>query len=200
MKRLILALLCSALPAAAQDASTAAAPETRNKYAPEIREAMRSLSILLERGAEVKPAKLDALSAELKKFDNKVKDALGREILEQAAAKEKEIEDRARAAAAKKTLQDLRLKLQADYAEKGGVYPADLSALAGGIPALLLPGHGQAAGVRVIDSKKYDWDLGKAVDDTGGWLYFSAAGSASYGMLLLDCGHKDADGTEFYKY
>jgi hypothetical protein len=207
MRNLALTLLLSAVPAAAQgDAaaepaaqiSTAAAQQ--NKYSPEIQETARTLAILLEHGAGVKPEKMEALAAELKKFNNRVKDTLGPEILAAAAAKEKETEDRALAAAAKKELQNLRQRLQARYAEQGGVYPAEPASLEGGLPALHLPGHAPSAAARVIDSKKHDADAVKAVSDSGGWLYFSAPGSANYGMLLIDCSHKDAGGTEFYKY
>lgn len=203
MKLLLLALLFTAPAAYAQEVKVAtqpAAPAQETRYAPEILETMKNLSILLERGAEVKPAKLDTLAAEMKKFNGRVKDTLGEEILAVAAAKEKELENRARTAAAKRTLQDLRVKLQAYYAGKGGVYPADLTALAGGIPELYLPGHQQTAAVKVMDSKQYDKDFSKAVEDSGGWLYFSAPGSANYGMLLLDCSHKDDGAVEFYKY
>jgi len=202
MKLLLFALLLATATAAdAQEVQVATQPAAQQtRYAPEILETIKNLSLLLERGAEVKPARLDALAAEMKKFNNRVKDALGEEILAAAAAKEKEIESRARAAAAKKALPDLRVRLQAYYAEKGGVYPADLTALAGDIPGLYLPGHAQTVGVRIIDSKKYDRDFSKAVDDSGGWLYFSSPGSAYYGMLLLNCSHKDDGAAEFYTY
>ncbi len=203
MRSLLFALLLSVTAAAAEDAAPAgqnaappAAAPAAGRYAPEITEIMKDLSLLLERGAEVKPEKLDALAAELRSFDAKVKDALGAELLAQAAEKE----NRARAAAARKALQGLRVRLQAYYAEKGGAYPAGLAALGGEIPELELPGHLRTAGVTVIDSKEYDKEPGKAGADTGGWLYFSAPDSANYGLLLLDCAHKDADGAEFRKY
>ncbi|HNW43736.1 MAG TPA: hypothetical protein PKI19_04475 [Elusimicrobiales bacterium] len=200
MKNLVLVLLLAVAAASAQEPAPAAAPAQPGKYDLEITETVRNLFLLLEHGTEVPPAKLDALAAEIKKFNGRVKDTLGDEILKAAAAKEKDRENRARTEAAKKTLQDLRVRLQIHYAAKGGAYPENLAALDGAIPVLSLPEHGQTADVKVIDSKKYDKDLSKAVSDSGGWLYFSAPGSANYGLLLLDCAHKDPDGTEFYKY
>ncbi|OGS16678.1 MAG: hypothetical protein A2234_06845 [Elusimicrobia bacterium RIFOXYA2_FULL_58_8] len=211
MKRLILALLfTTASTAAAQAAApgtqqtavqaSSAATVMENKYFPEITDAVKNLSLLLRRGAEIKPEKLDALAAEMKKFNDKVKNALGTDILAQAAAEELTAENRARTAAAAAALHALRIKLQAHYAREGGVYPADLAALPGGPHTLHLPGHAQSDAVRIIDSKQYDKDIAAASGDSGGWLYFSNPGSANYGMLLLDCGHKDSEGTEFSKY
>ncbi|MDP2866407.1 MAG: hypothetical protein Q8O90_09205, partial [Elusimicrobiota bacterium] len=58
----------------------------------------------------------------------------------------------------------------------------------------------RTAEVTIINSKKYDKDFSRAVDDTGGWLYFSNPESDNYGLLLLDCSHTEAGGSEFFKY
>lgn len=197
MITLALALLLAAAPAAAQKD---AAPAQENVYSADILETMKNLAILLEHANDIKPEKLGALAAEMRKLDNKVKDTLGEEILAQAAAKEKELENRARADYATKALQDLRVRLQANYAEQGGVYPADLTALAPQASELYLPEHSRTAAVKIIASKQYDKDFTKAITDSGAWLYFSEPGSANYGMLLLDCSHKDFNGVEFYKH
>ena len=165
---------------------------------------MKNLSALLERANEIPQARMDALAPELAAFDEKVKAALGAEILAGIAAKEKETEDRARSAAAKKMLQAFRAALQVYYGDKGGVYPKDPALLIPAVmpeaPEICLPEHGCTAKVKVIDSKKYDKDFSRAVTDSGGWLYFSNPGSDNYGLLALDCAHTEAGGTEFFKY
>ncbi|MDD5210405.1 MAG: hypothetical protein PHV36_13515 [Elusimicrobiales bacterium] len=188
-----------------------AAPETAavqkppvSKYAPEILLAIKNLSALLERGAEIPQGRIDALAPELSPFNAKVRTALGKEILEDIARREKELDDRERSAAAKKTLQAFRAALQVYYGDKGAVYPKNPGLLVPDIitevPELHLPGHERTARVTVIDSKKYDKDLGRAVEDTGGWLYFSDPGSDNYGLLVLDCSHLETGGSEFFRY
>ncbi len=206
MKNLLFAavLLQAAGVYAQEGVKDSTAPETGNKYAAEIMRTMSNLSALLEHGAEIPAERMDALAPDLKKFDGKVKDALGKEITEELARREKEQQEQLRAAAAKRALQDVRAALQVWYGDNGGKYPADLAALTPGkipaIPELWLPGHKKTAEVRIIDSKKYDKDLSGAVTDDGGWLYFSNPGSSSYGLLVLNCRHTEAGGQEFYKY
>lgn len=202
---LFAALLLQAAGVYAQDGVQAStAPAAGNKYAADIMRTMRDLSALLEHGPEIPAARLDALAPELKKFDEKVKDALGREITGDMARREKEQDERDRAAAAKRALQDLRAALQAWYGDHGGKYPADLAELVPAripaMPELFLPGHKRTSEVRVIDSQKYDKDLAGAATDTGGWLYFSDPGSSSYGLLVINCSHAEAGGQEFFKY
>ncbi len=202
---LFAALLLQAAGGYAQDGVTAStAPSAGNKYAADIMRTMKDLSALLEHGAELPAARLDALAPELKKFDDKIKDALGKEITGDMARREKEQDERDRASAAKRALQDLRAALQVYYGDNGGKYPADLAALAPGripaIPELWLPEHKKTSDVRVIDSKKYDKNLAGAVNDDGGWLYFSDPASASYGLLVINCSHKDPGGQEFFRY
>lgn len=206
MKELLFtALLLRAAVVYAQDeVKASSAAETGNKYSADIMRTMKDLSALLEHGAAIPAARLDALAPELKKFDDKVKDALGREITEAMARREKEQDERERAAAAKRALQDLRAALQAWYGDNGGKYPADLAALVPGkipaIPGLCLPGHKITSDVRVINSKNYDKDMADAVTDAGGWLYFSDPASSNYGLLVLNCRHTEPGGQEFYKY
>lgn len=206
-----LALILTALsPAAAQEtavstaavqASTAAAviplPPERT---PALRRLMKDLNLLLQRGGELPPARLNALDEETVKFGEKVREALGREMLEDAARSE----EADRAAAAKKALAGLRRALQLYYAANGAKYPASPADLVPAqlpeVPELDLPGHQASAAVAVIDSKKYDKDASEAVKDSGGWLYFSSPESSNYGLLLIDCGHRAPGGEEFYKY
>lgn len=190
--------------AASTEAVTAQKPPAPLKYAPEILRTIKNLSALLERGAEIPLSRLDALAPDLAAFDGKVKEALGKEILADIARREKELDDKERSAAAKKALQAFRAGLQAYYGVKGGEYPREpallIPAMIREVPELHLPEHKHTAEVTVVNSKKYDKDLSRAVDDTGGWLYFSSPESDNYGLLLLDCSHTEAGGSEFYKY
>lgn len=174
------------------------------KYSAELRQAARNLALLLERGAEVAPEKLDALAPELSRFNGRLEEALGRDLLAEAARREKELADAALAEDAKLTLQEFRSSLQVYYVVNNGKYPADPSMLTPGrmnaVPELRLPGHEATAKVTVIDSAKYDKDFTKAVTDSGGWLYFSGQQSANYGLLIMDCRHQAQDGAEFFKY
>lgn len=197
-------LLLQAAGVYAQDAAIPTAPAAGNKYSAEIMTVMKDLSALLEHGAEIPAERMDALAPELKKFDGKVKDALGKELTAAMARREQEQQEKERAAAAVRALRDVRAALQAWFGEHGGKYPASLAELTPGklpaLPELWLPGHKKTAGVRLVDSKKYDKDLAGAVTDDGDWLYFSNPGSSSYGLLVLNCRHAGPDGQEFYKY
>ena len=52
----------------------------------------------------------------------------------------------------------------------------------------------------MIDTLDFDVGIGKAVKDTGGWIYFSNPKSKYYGKIMLDSSHKaPPDGKEFYK-
>jgi len=215
MKRLLFSLLLlpgtaalaqdQAKPVAASTETAAAQkPAAPVKYAPEILLTMKNLSALLERGAEIPPSRMDALLPDLAAFNGKVKEALGKEILADIARKEKELDEKERSAAAKKALQTFRAGLRAYYSAKGGEYPRDPALLIPAqlpeVPELHLPGHERTAEVTIINSKKYDKDFSRAVDDTGGWLYFSDPESDNYGLLLLDCDHAETGGSEFFKY
>lgn len=204
MKTLItcLFLFCSA--ARAQQPAAPAAPAAAPKYNPEIMQTMKNLSILMEKGAEIPPERLAAFAPRLAAFNEVVKEALGEKILAEVARREKEIEDKARAEAAARTLQSFRAALQVAYTQAGGKYPKNPAELAPkvipAVPELYLPGHERSDKVTVIDSKKYDKDMSKAVGDSGGWLFFSNPESANYGLLVIDCSHPDPDGVKFFEH
>lgn len=211
MKTALILLLCCGAAGAQQPAAEAPAASTaaaaapaQPKYGPEIMQTMKHLSLLLDRNAEIPAERLDAFAPRLAEFDAKVKETLGEKILAEVARLEKEMEDKARAEDGVKTLQALRATLQVAYAQAGGRYPKSPADLAPkflpALPELYLPGHARTAKVRLVDTKKYDSNIAKAVDDTGGWLYFSNPDSANYGMLLLDCSHPGPDGDKFYEY
>lgn len=191
----------TAVSTAAVQASTAAAvAELPAERVPALRRLMRDLNLLLERGGGVPPEKLDALAVETAKFNLVLRETLGAEILADLIRRE----DAERSETAKKILARFRAELQVYYATNGGKYPASPARLAPdqihSVPALELPGHEASAVITLIDSRKFDRDASKAVTDSGGWLYFTAPESANYGLLLIDCSHREPGGEEFYKY
>jgi len=202
MKILIasLFLFCGAARAQQPDAP-AQAPAAPG---PEIAQVMKSLSILLERSGEIPAEKLRALAPQAAAFNAKVKEALGEKILADVARRERELDEKARADAAARTLQAFRAALQVAYTEAGGKYPKNPAELAPriipAVPELHLPGHERTARIKLVDSRKYDADISKAVTDSGGWLFFSNPESANYGLLVLDCSHPGEDGQKFYEY
>lgn len=207
MKHLIFSALLACAPSAyAQEAPKTAppAPPANARHYPEILQLMKNLSVLMERGGEIAPESMDALAPELTKLNAKVKDALGDKILAEVAAREKAIEDKARTENSLATLRGFRGTLQVYYGDNGAKYPKTPAELAPkyvqSMPELYLPGHDRTPGVTVIDSKKFDKDISKAVKDTGGWLYFSDPASENYGLLLLDCSHAGPEGMKFYEY
>ena len=216
MKKLVLlCLLAPALSAAAETVQGAgpgagalpekpAAARPAGKHDQEILGIIKDLSLLLEVQDRLSPEKLDALAGEMDKFNGDVKRTIGRELLEEAALKEKQAAEKETTAAAQKDLAALRSALQLSYVANDGKYPADLAALVPdriqAVPELYLPGHKRTAEVKAVNSKEFDGDPGQAVTDDGGWLYFSDQGLANYGLVLINCSHKDESGMEFFKY
>ena len=187
---------------AAVQLSTAPVPGPLPEWRlPPLRRLSADLDRLARLGWHLPPERLDALAAEATALSARVREALGKDVL---AAVEREEAPR-RSEEALKTLAAFRSALQAAYAAGGGKYPASPAELAPGrlpaVPELYLPGHEPSSAVILIDSKKFDKDISKAVTDSGGWLYFAAPESANYGLLLLDCSHQEPGSTEeFYKH
>lgn len=213
----VLAVLLAAAPAAAQEApvstaavqaSTAAVQLSTVPVAaplsplrtPPLRHLLADINRLMANGGGVPPEKLEDINAKAAALRAKVREALGRDILDEIERQEAPL----RAEAALQALAAARAALQAWYAAHGGSYPASPAELVPSrlqeLPWLELPGHEPTNAVTVIDSKKYDGDAAAAVTDSGGWLYFAAPGSDNYGLLLLDCRHLHPGGVEFYKY
>lgn len=198
---LALTLLCAPLQAQQPPAvSTAAAAD----IAPSVEKIKKDLRLLQEREAEIPVGRINALAPELEKFDLEIRKAIGEDILNEVAAREKAEEDHRRTLHAVGLLQAFRAALQIYYGEHGGKYPAALSDLIpdymSGVPTVMLPEHESTAAVTEITSKRYDRNYPKAVADTGGWLYFSDPRSRNYGLLLLDCSHASPEGLKFYEY
>ncbi|OGR79707.1 MAG: hypothetical protein A2X32_13585 [Elusimicrobia bacterium GWC2_64_44] len=199
-----LTLISILLFCGAAGAQQPAAPAPAAKPNPEIEQVMKNLTILLERGGEIPAERLEALAPQVSAFNAKVKEALGEKILAEVARRERELDEKARAASAARTLQAFRAALQVAYTEAGGKYPKSPAELAPrviqAVPELHLPGHERTNKIKLVDSRKYDADISKAVSDSGGWLFFSNPESANYGLLVLDCSHPGEDGQKFYEY
>ena len=179
-----------------------AAVQQPPRYEQEISGALKHLSALLTMGYRVDQSELDSLAAELIKLDARVKNLLGPALLKELEDREKEQELRARIAGAKEALAAARSAIILYYGDLEGKYPASPAALVPSylpaMPELELPGHEKTAAIAVTDDA--GTDLSKAVTDSGGWLYFANPGSRYFGMLILNCSHKDDAGTELYKY
>ena len=67
------------------------------------------------------------------------------------------------------------------------------------IPEISVADHPATSEVLEINSSDYDEALVQAITDTGKWLYFTDKNSKYYGLVLIDCSHKDARGVELYK-
>lgn len=55
-----------------------------------------------------------------------------------------------------------------------------------GAPSLKLPGHRGTSAVRNAASF--------AISDTGGWAYVNAPADPAFGVIFIDCSHKDEKG------
>lgn len=89
------------------------------------------------------------------------------------------------------------------YKIKEAKYPKSLSKLAPkyipAIPEIQLADHPATREVMTIDSSDYDEAVFQAITDTGKWLYFTDKKSKYYGLVLIDCSHKNSGGVELYK-
>lgn len=189
----------TAPPQTSTTAPTAVQPP---RYAQEILSALKHLSALLSKGARVDQNELDSVAAEIAGLDARVKNLLGPALLKEIEDQEKELLDNTRIARAKGELAGARSALMLYYDDLEGKYPAAPAELIPkympAMPELDLPGHARTSAVELADAAGPD--IGKAVTDTGGWLYFANPKSQNFGMLVLNCSHKDDKGTELYRY
>ena len=185
-------------------ASTAApaAVQQPPRYEQEILSALKHLSALLSKGWSVDQHELDGLAVEMIKLDARVKDLLGPALLKEIEDREKERQLKAGIAAAEEALASARAAIILYYGDLEGKYPVSaaelIPAYLPAMPELELPGHAKTAAVEQTDAAGPD--ISKAVTDAGGWLYFTNPKSHNFGMLILNCSHKDGAGTELYKY
>jgi len=198
---LLLGSCAYAQEAPAQAAQAAAQPA---RLDPALERTGRNLAILAEKYAEIPAERLQRLAPEMEKFNAALREALGEKILAEIAAREKAADEKARVESAMKTLQAFRGALQVYYTQTGGKYPKSPAELApdsiSAVPELHLPGHERTAVIKIVDSRKYDKDISKAVTGSGGWLYFSNSDSTYYGLLLLDSANPGPDGMKFFEY
>lgn len=188
----------STAPAAGQPAVRPSTPTYR--YAEDILRAQDYLGALLRRSPDADPKALEEAVKDLNGLSEKLKALLGPETVRELEERDKG----RRIAAAQEALAAGRGALQRYFADSEGKFPKSPEELSprylDAMPEIGLPGHERTRAAVLIDSTKYDKDLLKAVGDSGGWLYFTDPKSAYWGMLMLDCSHKDAGGTELYKY
>lgn len=122
-----------------------------------------------------------------------------RQEQEQAAPAEAPVTNEA---AALDALSEVRKALKA-YKAKEDKYPKSLAKLAPkhipAIPEIQLADHPATREVLTIDSSDYDEAVFQAITDTGKWLYFTDKKSKYYGLVLIDCSHKNSGGVELYK-
>jgi hypothetical protein len=182
----------STAPAAAVTQPIAAQPP---RYSREILSAQKHLSILLSKGSLVDQKELDSVAKEISELDGRVTALLGPAIISEVEEKEKVLLARAQ-------LQRMRAFLLAYYSDGDGKYPETPAELVPGyipaVPELELPWHGKTGELSLIDEAGAG--PAEVVTDTGGWLYFADPKSSNFGMLTLNCSHKDSDGVEMYKY
>ncbi len=187
--------------AAPPQVSTAAA-QPAPRYTQEIESALKHLSALLSKNPGVDQAELDGVAGEIVKLDDRIKNLLGPDLIRQAEDQEKELLSKARIVRAKEELAETRQALILYYADFEGRYPATPAELIPKYmptaPELELPCHAKTAAVELTDSTEAD--IASVVTDTGGWLYFANPKSQNFGMLALNCTHKDGKGVELHKY
>ncbi len=156
---------------------------------------LKHLSALLSQQALLDHNELDAVLAETAALDVRIKNLLGPVIMN-------ELEEREKERLAETELLKLRSLLIAYYGDNQGVYPATPEALIpkhlAAIPELELPHHARTGVIEL--NADAGAELEKAVTDSGGWLYFTNPASVHFGMLVLNCSHKDRKGYEFYKH
>jgi hypothetical protein len=160
------------------------------------------LSALLNKGSSVDQKELDGLLSEIAKLDARITALLGPGIIGELDEQEKKLETAAKILKTKTELLNLRSSLITYYSDSEGGYPETLSALSprylSSIPGTELPWH--AGNSEVTLAKGSGSDMENAITDTGGWLYFSDPKSPYFGMLIINCSHKDETGLELFKY
>lgn len=146
------------------------------------------LDVLKKTRYELSPASCAVLSEYLNHFNRKGRGVVGRKLL-----------DRVKTEKAMQNLRKLRYALRAYFADNLK-YPHSLSDLTpkyiDKIPALN-PSWTNEARITVISDETTEVE--EAVENSGGWIYFSNPGSPCYGLLIIDSFLKDEKGEELYK-
>lgn len=95
-----------------------------------------------------------------------------------------------------KRLSGLRLSLEL-YRQQYRKLPASFgetlrSGTLEAAPALKLPGHFRSSSVRDAPAM--------LIKDTGGWAYVNGPGDPDFGLLYIDCAHRDAKGRSWSEF
>ena len=174
--------------------SAPAALELPPEQAATIRSATQHLSALISKWALLDPKELEVVLTEAAALDVRITDLLGPVVMSDLEEKRKE-------QLAQTELQGIRSLLIAYYGDNEGAYPKTPEELIpkylAAIPELELPYHTRTEAIEL--NADAGADMAKAVTDSGGWLYFANPASANFGMLTLNCSHKDRKGDEFYR-
>jgi hypothetical protein len=190
-------LLHSTAAAAEAQISTAApaAPALSPGQTGTLLTALRHISALLSKGALLDPKEFNRMLAEIAALDTRVTTLLGPVMIS-------ELEERDKEQRAKTELLRLRSLLIAYYGDTEGVYPATPQELVPkyltSLPEVELSSHVITNFIEL--NADPGSDTKKAVTDAGGWLYFNNPASANFGMLILNCSHRDGRGNEFSDY
>jgi len=188
----------STAPAAAVPPIPAQPP----RYSREILSALKHLSALLSKGSLVDQKGLDSAAKEISELDARMISLLGPTIIRQLEEEEKDLMTKAQVAAAREELYRMRSLLLAYYSDSDGKYPETPAGLVPNyipaMPELELPWHAKTGALELI--REAGVEPAQVVTDTGGWLYFADPRSDNFGMLILNCSHKDDKGVELYKY
>lgn len=168
-------------------------PDRTSEYIRDISETMKYLSVLIKKSDGIAPEVMEDLAKQSRNLTAAIKTALGQEIV-------KDVEE----SSAREFLLTIRATLPIYYGDTEGKYPKTLEELVPVylqyLPAIEISGHAKTNKVSVIDTTEYDTELSSAIKDTGGWLYFSNPASGNWGMVIIDCSHKDSKNVEWYKY
>jgi hypothetical protein len=180
---------------ATDPAAEAALPAQPPPYAGEIQSALNRLSALLSKGRLMDQNELARTVKEITALDARIAALLGPALV-------RELEEQEKERWAKAELLNLRSLMLAYYGDNEGKYPASPADLAPryfpAVPLTEPPRHAATNAVALYGEAAGGPE--KAVTDAGGWLYFSNPRSRYFGMVILNCSHKDTSGNEFYSY
>lgn len=195
-------LSTAAFAAPPQISTTAPSAAEQPRHAREIMSALKHLSALLARSSRVDQRELDGTAADIIRLDDRLKLLLGPDLLRELEEEDLRLRSKTLSDRAKEELAAARSAVILYYGDLEGKYPAApaelIPAYLPAMPELELPGHARTSAVEVTDYEGAD--IRAAVTDAGGWLYFAGPKSPYFGMLALNCSHKDDTGLELYNY
>ncbi|MBI5624728.1 MAG: hypothetical protein HY924_13195 [Elusimicrobia bacterium] len=128
----------------------------------------------------------------------KLESMLGPEQVKQVRAQERE-------GSAKGSLGAIRSALSIYYGDREGIYPSDPNQeltpkYLSSIPEIELAHHQASRKFRLVKEMKAGAELSSVIQDGGSWLYIADPKSKLFGMVVIDCSHRDSRGKEWYQY